>query len=270
MKAFIKYLSLGVFVILIPSLTLGFVLYLNYQNRQTSTSLEKNTSKSEVLGEEISYIPSNKKESKVNLKFIQQETKNGSAIASVQMALNYFDIRTTQSELGKKLAFSEPNKPTDKKGNFIWGDPKLGFVGDLNGSLVNSADTKLVDLGNSTSLGVYNTPLRDLAKQYKQNVVAFEGSKISDIQTWVAEKKAVLLWLAYDDFYDKKVTFKTPDGKTLQAFSFKVVVVSGYKTNDEGKIIFSILDPETGRGDLDEDTLFKYWQRMDNQSLVIS
>ena len=72
---------------------------------------------------------------KLAVAYHRQEHGLSCEVASLLMALNYKGIEVTENELIRQLPVSDPG-PRQKDNT--WGDPNLGFVGNIDGIMPNT------------------------------------------------------------------------------------------------------------------------------------
>jgi uncharacterized protein YvpB len=185
--------------------------------------------------------------------------------ASLQMILAYKGISKTQDELLADIGVSEPYKSyTDAEGMMIWGDPNLGFVGNVKG-LFSSADR---GMRGATGWGVNKDPIARVAQHYFPNSVALTGYTPDDVLKELDAKNPVIFWHVPDSYGDGAITYKTPAGKLIKFFRNHVAVISGYKI-ENGEVSFYISDPLYGEYYLRKSTLARRMAKYDGDVVVV-
>lgn len=71
--------------------------------------------------------------------------------------------------------------PGPRRQNNIWGDPNLGFVGNINGAMPN------------TGYGVYEQPIYDLASKYRSAKIITDGT-LADLITELTNDNPIIVW----------------------------------------------------------------------------
>ena len=71
---------------------------------------------------------------KLDVPYHRQEHSLSCEIAALKMALDYYGLKISESDLIKELVF---NTKDSRSKNNIWGDPDLGFVGNIDGKIPN-------------------------------------------------------------------------------------------------------------------------------------
>ena len=104
-------------------------------------------------------------EFKLNIPFHRQEHSLSCEIATLKMALDYYKLDIPESELLEKLPFDTESR---RNKNNTWGNPNLGFVGNIDGKMPNEG------------YGVYEQPILDLALQYR-DAKKMENAQLVDV-----------------------------------------------------------------------------------------
>lgn len=173
--------------------------------------------------------------------------------AALRMALNYHGEKVTEEELLGKLAFNtkDPKSPEN-----IWGDPDLGFVGDIDGSVFKG-----------TGYGVYEKPILDLALKYRPSVI-MEDTKLSDVLKEVKNGHPVLVWGLLSK--RKPVLWTTKEGKIIEAHPGEHVrVISGFYGTPSNPTSIILMDPIYGKIRMSKDKFLSDWKIMKNRTVVI-
>lgn len=187
---------------------------------------------------------------KLNVKFFRQEFPSTCEAAAVRMLLDYYRIHVTENELISKMPIDSTDR-TDE----IWGDPDLGFVGNVYGK------------NKRVSYGLHSKPTAKWISRWK-NAEAFELKDLKSLQKLIEEKKPVIAWIQKGN--SEKLTWKTAKGKKIETYLGEhTVVVTGFaKLNGADKIIF--LDPEFGETVVESEFFLKSWNRFDRQVVTIN
>lgn len=174
-------------------------------------------------------------------------------VASLRMVLGFYGIRVSEDELLDRLAF-DTTGPMDDEG--VWGDPDKGFVGDVNGSIYHG-----------TGYGVYDAPIRDLARSYKA-VVELEDANLSRVIGLVRGGRPVITWGLLRD--RTPLYWRTKSGKMVEAFPGEHVrVVIGFTGEQHDPKRLILLDPIYGKIHMDVDKFVSDWQTMKNRAVVV-
>jgi uncharacterized protein YvpB len=190
---------------------------------------------------------------KIPISFKVQEHALTCEVASLRMSLNYFGIDVTEDELLEKLNFDTKEPLTSEN---IWGDPNLGFVGDIDGSIF---------LG--TGYGVHEKPILDLALNYTKASI-IEKANLSKVLEEVNKGYPVIVWGLLSN--RKPVYWQTKQGKQIKAFPGEHArIVMGYSgdISNPNKII--LMDPKYGKILMDKDKFLVDWKTLENRALVI-
>ena len=103
-------------------------------------------------------IPEEEISIKLNVPYHRQEHALSCEIAALKMALNFHGVLVSESELLAMLPFDAKER---RGKNNIWGDPSLGFVGDIDSAIPNGG------------YGVYENPMADMAKKFRKSILLY-------------------------------------------------------------------------------------------------
>lgn len=173
--------------------------------------------------------------------------------AALRMALNYYGTGVTEEELLGKLAF-DTKEP--KGFDNIWGDPDLGFVGDIDGSIFKG-----------TGYGVYDRPIRDLASEYRPSIV-MQKAELSDVLQEVKNGHPVIVWGLLSR--RKPITWQTATGKQIEAHPGEHVrVVSGFYGSVSNPTTIILMDPIYGKVRMSKNKFLADWKVMENRTVAV-
>jgi uncharacterized protein YvpB len=184
--------------------------------------------------------------------------------ASLQMALEYRGIKKSQDELLKEIGISDPYKSYTENGVMIWGDPNLGFVGNVKGYFSNATN----GMRGATGWGVNKDPIARVAREYRSGSEAYSGFTSLDVIRELDDGNPVIFWHVPDSYAAGSITYQTPAGKSIRFFRNHVAVISGYKIVD-GKTSFMISDPLYGEYPLQQSTLERRMAKYDGDVVVV-
>ncbi len=184
--------------------------------------------------------------------FHRQEHALSCEIASLKMALGYYGVEVSESELISQLRV---DTQTRRQPGNIWGDPEKGFVGDIDGEMPNSG------------YGVYEEPIAEVANKYRI-AKPFKQALLEDILNAVAEKHPVIVWVPLAGGYD--ISWTTPEGKTIPAvYGEHARVLIGFSgTINEPKDLF-FLDPVYGEIRVSKKEFVKGWNLLYNRAVIV-
>ncbi len=185
--------------------------------------------------------------------------------ASLQMALEYKGIKKSQDQLLEQIGVSDPYKSyTDANGDMVWGDPELGFVGNVRGFF----STKTNGMRGATGWGVNKNPIAKVAKLYREGSEAYSGFTTADVMKELDNDNPVIYWHVPDSYASGSITYKTPAGRSVRFFRNHVALISGYKIV-EGKTSFYISDPLYGEYTVQESTLQRRMAKYEGDVVVV-
>lgn len=189
----------------------------------------------------------------IPIPFHPQEHALTCETAALRMALNYYGTKVTEDKLLESLHF-DTRKAKSPEG--IWGDPEIGFVGDVNGSVFKG-----------TGYGVYDKPILDLALKYRPSFV-MENAKLEEVLEEVKNGHPVIVWGLLSR--RKPIVWKTKDGKVIEAHPGEHArVVTGFygTTSNPTKII--LMDPIYGKIRMSKEQFLSDWKVMKNKTVAV-
>jgi uncharacterized protein YvpB len=199
----------------------------------------------------VSVIPV-KPAAKLNVLYHHQEHTLSCEIASLLMALNYKGVKVTETDLIKQLPVSDPSP---RQANNIWGDPNLGFVGNIDGFMPN------------TGYGVYEKPIYDLASKYRTAKIITNVS-LNDLITEITNNNPVVVWGVVGAGQD--ISWKTPQGQTIYAkLDEHARTLIGFTGKSDNPQLMILLDPIYGEVRLSVADFLKNWEKLDKRAVVI-
>jgi uncharacterized protein YvpB len=157
----------------------------------------------------------------LRLPAIRQVYRNDCEAAALSMLLAG---RVGQLRLQAQLPVSRPFLPESGVDGTVWGDPELGFVGNVRGG----------------GYGVYDRPLLALARRYDGGAINLTGSPLRRIVEALQEGRPVVAWIQLGASIPRSWT--TPAGRLVQAnFAEHAVTLTGWRP---GRITYN--NPWTG------------------------
>jgi len=190
---------------------------------------------------------------KLAVAYHHQEHPLSCEVAALLMALNYKGVAITENELIQQLPVSDPG-PRDQ--NNTWGDPNVGFVGDINGSMPN------------TGYGVYEQPIYDLAVKYRPAKIMVDGT-LTELITELTNNNPVVVWGVVVG-RTRDISWETPEGKviTAQLDEHARTLIGFTGTSDNPKVMI-FLDPLYGEVRLTVKDFLKNWELLEKRAVVI-
>lgn len=189
---------------------------------------------------------------KLAVPYHQQEHPLSCEIASLLMALDYKGIKVTESELIQQLPISDPGP---RHQNNTWGDPNIGFVGNINGTMPD------------TGYGVYEQPIYDLASKYRSAKIIANGT-LSDLITELTNGNPVVVWGTVVG-RNKNISWKTPEGKVIAAqLDEHARTLIGFTGKSDNPQLLILLDPIYGEVRLTVKNFLKNWALLDKKAVV--
>lgn len=186
----------------------------------------------------------------LDVKFHKQEHSLSCEAAVLKMVLDYHGVNVSESEIISKMPFDK----TSRSGN-VWGDPDIGFVGNIDGKM-------MVD-----GYGVYWGPLAITAGHWKQSRIIKHGLA-KDLTMHIKEGRPVIIWGYLGR--GRPVSWQTPEGKKIYGINGEhVFVVYGYDGPADNPTGFKIMDPIYGPKYWETAHLLRNWDSFGRMGLVV-
>ncbi len=149
------------------------------------------------------------------------ELYNGCEITCLTMLLNYLGVEVNKVTLANEMIKdTTPLKITPKSEIVFWGNPRVGFVGDVTGK-------------ESIGYSIYPEGLKPLLDDYLEGRgIILMGEEYSSIEEYLKQHKPVLVWVTSDFKAPRKYATWKNNNKTIEAyFSQHCVLVTGFSEN---------------------------------------
>lgn len=180
------------------------------------------------------------------------ELPSGCEVTSLTMLLQYAGVNKSKTELAYEMPKDPTPLRTDGNGGFIsWGDPNVGFVGDVT--------------GKSRGFGIYHAGLLPLLKTYEPEALDLTGKPFDMLERQVAEGYPVIVWNTADySVPNLWVTWDSPNGAIRTTFAEHAVLLVGY---DDANVYVN--DPITGGKNVSiaKAQFLEAWKAMGQQAL---
>ena len=200
----------------------------------------------------IATLPQEKPTIYLPVKFHRQEHSLSCEIASLTIALTYQGAAVTESDLLRQLTFSD----TGPRRGDIWGDPDLGFVGDIDGSMPKG-----------TGYGVYQDPIRNLAMLWRDAEAIYGGTFERLIQELIDGNPSVV-WGALGSGKDN--SWYTQEGKRIKAVkAAHVRLLIGFTGPQDKPTGVILMDPLYGEIRWSRDKFIADWAVLGNRAVVV-
>lgn len=185
--------------------------------------------------------------------FYRQEHALTCEVAALRMALNYHGMNLTEDELLNQLSIDTTEPKTSDN---IWGDPDLGFVGDIDGSIFKG-----------TGYGVYESPVYDLAAKYRPAAI-MRDPELFEVLEEVKEGHPVLVWGLLSR--RNPIIWRTKEGKEITAHPGEHVrVVAGFYGTILNPTSIILMDPIYGKIRMSKEKFLADWKVMEKRTIVI-
>lgn len=189
---------------------------------------------------------------KLAVPYHRQEHALSCEVASLLMALRYRGVNVTESQLIQQLPASDPGH---RHSDNTWGDPNLGFVGNIDGVAPN------------TGYGVYEQPIYDLAVKYRNARIMTNGT-LNDLIQELINNNPVVVWGVSGS--GRNIFWKTPEGKIINAkMDEHARILVGYTGNSDNPQLIILLDPIYGKIKLSAKAFLTNWTILDRRAVII-
>jgi len=196
---------------------------------------------------------SSKKKLQVPIISQNPELKNGCEVTSLAMLLQYSGIEVDKMTLAEQIKKdTTPLERNDDGTIKSWGDPEVGFVGDIT--------------GKEEGFGVYTGPMLELLELYMPDKgLDLSHQSFERLLQSIDNEKPVIIWVTADfDKPDSYVEWEK-NGKNIKAtFDEHAVLLVGYN-----KKYCYINNPYTGEKNqkISRKTLEEIWGIMGNMAI---
>lgn len=121
--------------------------------------------------------------------------------AALRMALGALGTDVSEDELLSRLARDPTPREVQPDGSVVWGDPEVGFVGEVDGAFA-------VD-----GYGVYEEPIAELARaEGAGGSTALRGADAEELYAAVRSGMPVVVWMPYAGQVRGRGAWLTPSG----------------------------------------------------------
>jgi uncharacterized protein YvpB len=187
------------------------------------------------------------------VQFKKQENRVTCEIAALRMSLNYLGIDITENDLIQNMVFNatEPRSMVNE-----WGDPQLGFVGDINGSIF---------LG--TGYGVYNEPIKTLAEKYTDAEI-LEEPTLAKVLELTQKGTPVIVWGLLSSKYS--TYWSSYEGNLIKAYPGEHArIVMGYTGDINNPKSIILMDPLYGKVRMETGKFLEEWGMLNNMTVAV-
>ncbi len=144
----------------------------------------------------------------LTLPVVRQVFRDGCESAALSMMLRE---HVGQRRLQALLPVAAPLQQQDEGGSAIWGDPELGFVGNVAGG----------------GYGVYDRPLLALARRFDPGTTNLTGGSLGRILDALRHGRPIVAWIALGA--SNPVTWHAPSGRLVSAnWAEHAITLTGY------------------------------------------
>lgn len=185
------------------------------------------------------------------------ELYNGCEAVAVLMMLEKHGLDLDKVEFADQIPRDYTELVTDEETGeiLVWGDPDVGFVGDMKGE---------VGIGSS----INPAPLVEFLKSYVDNPVNLTGSGTDVLEKYIRNERPVVVWVTVD-FQDpgEYKDWQTSDGKKIHySFGEHAMTLVGFDEQN-----YYLNDPYTGTKNysVSKERFNEIWTQMGRQALSV-
>lgn len=180
------------------------------------------------------------------------ELPSGCEITSLTMMLQYYGVAKNKLELVPEMKRDNTPLKRNKDGSIAyWGNPNLGFVGEVTGS--------------AKGFGIYHGALFELQKKYIPTAMDLTNQSFDMLEQQLRDGIPSLVWTTINfQVPDNWVVWDTPIGPIETTFMEHAVLLVGF---DEQNVYVN--DPSTGKSNvkIDKAQFLTTWEAMGRQAL---
>lgn len=181
------------------------------------------------------------------------EYKNGCEATSLTMLLNYAGVKVDKSTVVSKMKRDTTEVKYDGRGNILeWGDPRIGFVGDVTGA--------------KPGYSIDPVALKSVVEEYLPGKsLDLTGCEFYKLQDILYTGRPIVVW-TNKTFEEPKVsyTWTSTLGKISAFKNQHAIILTGYDENN-----FYYNDPLTGEknASISKEVFKKVWIAMGSKAL---
>lgn len=186
----------------------------------------------------------------------EPELFNGCEVTSLSMLLSAAGHPVDKLQLAEDIAKDSTPEVRDEEGNTLsWGDPNVGFVGDVT--------------GENRGYGVYHGPVYSLLNKYIGNQAKdLTGKPFEDVEAAIAAGHPVVVWTTVEFKPSTAwVTWKGPNGSVRATLDEHAVLLVGF--NEKQLFVNDPLDGTAAKA-VDKDSFVAAWKDLGNQAVTFS
>jgi uncharacterized protein YvpB len=189
----------------------------------------------------------------IPVRFDKQDHALSCEVATLKMVLSHRGVDVEESEL-IALAGVDPAVHSYAGGIETWGDPSVGFVGDIDGRMMRDG------------YGIYWQPLERVGNLYRETR-DFEGWDADDVIRELQNGNPLVIWGCLGTCETK--TWRTPEGKEVTAVTYEhTFVVNGFNGYPD-VTGFWLIDPIYGRKYMELSVFMTMWSKLGYSGLVV-
>lgn len=173
--------------------------------------------------------------------------------ASLKMALGYKGVVLGEDEILARIGYADP---IQKKGS-VWGDPHMGFVGDVRGKICE------------TGFGVFWDRVGETASAWRKADVVQDGT-LQDIVSAIDSGDPVIIWGVIPSAPATLCFWETPGGSFIEVpMNTHVRLVVGYIGDPQSPEKIVVNDPLAGVLYWTPEYFMQNWASYRNSGVIV-
>ncbi|MBD3363302.1 hypothetical protein GF362_06290 [Candidatus Dojkabacteria bacterium] len=195
----------------------------------------------------------------LNVPSYRQVNSKACQLVAARMLLGYKGINKSTNQLYSEIA--KDTTPCDAENN-VWGNPHIGFVGDINGNHDCASGQR--------GYGVYWEPVSGLLSRNGVSNRIYRGWNVSSLAAEIEKGHPAMVWWQNGFSSPDNVSWTTPEGTSIYAVNgMHSEVVIGFIGTTDNPTHFIVNDPWRGRRTLDVGYFKALWGYFNNTAIVI-
>jgi uncharacterized protein YvpB len=195
----------------------------------------------------------------LSMQLYKQVNSKECQVIATQMLLKFKGISKSSSTIFSELP--KQTVPCDATNN-TWGDPNLGFMGEINGNHDCG--------GGHRGYGIYWEPISSYLSSNGISNSIKRGFSVSELAKEVEAGHPVMLWWQNGWSTPTDVSWKTPEGKEIYAVNgMHSEIAIGFVGSAENPTHIIVNDPWRGQRTLEVGYFKSLWSYFNNTGIVV-
>jgi uncharacterized protein YvpB len=189
----------------------------------------------------------------------KQTNSKACNLVAARMILAYKGIHKSETQIYSEIA--KDSTVCDAENN-TWGNPHVGFVGDINGNHDCASGQR--------GYGVYWGPVSNYLSVNGVSNQVFSGISVSDLAKEIEKGRPAILWWQNGWSPANNISWSTPEGQNIYAVNgMHSDVAIGFIGTSDNPTHFIVNDPWRGNRTLDVSYFKSLWGFFGNTAIVV-